>query len=81
MVDYFYCLNCALDIGNTHTYIQRDKERTSQEEMSRKDVGDENMKWIMLVLANLEMGSNSPTTSACLKSQVFLGRGGNRLCG
>lgn len=46
--------------------------------MSRKGVGDENVKWIMLVLANLEMGSNSPTTSACLKSQVFLGRRGKR---
>ena len=52
-----------------------------EEEMSRKDDGDENVKWIMLVLANLEMGSNPLTTSACLKSQVFLGSGGTRLCG
>ena len=51
-----------------------------EEEMSRKDDVDENVKWIMLVLASLEMGSNSPTTSACLKSQVFSGSGGNRLC-
>ena len=36
MVDYFYCLNCALDVGNTHTYIQWDKERTGQEEMVKK---------------------------------------------
>lgn len=43
--------------------------------MSRKDDVDENMKWIMLVLANLEMSSTSPTTSACLKSQVFSGKG------
>ena len=47
MVAYFYfiyhCLNCVLDIENTHTYILWDKGSSNQGEMSGKDDGDENV--------------------------------------
>ena len=54
MVDCFYFLNCALDIGNTQTHIQWDKERSSQEEMSRKHVN----AWVWNLEEMLQLGTN-----------------------